>query len=113
MKYEKQSWTDGQTTVCAANMQHIEQGIVDAVTDIEALKGGISDGSANLFSMDGETENQKLFNAINEGGRYSGGNNTLTLTYKDCDPPGGRMWRNVHPSMWYSAPLCQSEHWIA
>ena len=88
MKYEKQSWTDGQTTVCAANMQHIEQGIVDAVTDIEALKGGISDGSANLFSMDGETENQKLFNAINEGGRYSGGNNTLTLTYKDCDPPG-------------------------
>ena len=88
MRYEKQSWTDGQTTVYAANMQHIEQGIADAFTDIEALKGGISDGSANLFSMDGETENQKLFNAINAGGRYSGGNNTLTLTYADCDPPG-------------------------
>ena len=55
MKYEKQTWTDGQTTVYAANMQHIEQGIADAVTDIEALKGGISDGSAKLFSVDGET----------------------------------------------------------
>ena len=30
ISYEKQRWTDGQTTVYAANMQHIEQGIADA-----------------------------------------------------------------------------------
>ena len=40
MKYEKQSWTDGQTTVCAANMQHIEQGIVDAVEAINEMQQG-------------------------------------------------------------------------
>ena len=38
MKYEKQSWTDGQTTVYAGNMQHIEQGIVDAAEAINALE---------------------------------------------------------------------------
>ncbi len=38
MKYEKQTWTDGQTTVYAANMQHIEQGIVDAAEAINALE---------------------------------------------------------------------------
>ena len=38
MKYEKQTWTDGQTTVYAANMQHIEQGIADAAEAINALE---------------------------------------------------------------------------
>ena len=38
MKYEKQTWTDGQTTVYAGNMQHIEQGIVDAAEAINALE---------------------------------------------------------------------------
>ena len=38
MKYQKQSWTDGQTTVYAANMQHIEQGIADAAEAINALE---------------------------------------------------------------------------
>ena len=38
ISYEKQSWTDGQTTVYAANMQHIEQGIADAVEAINALE---------------------------------------------------------------------------
>ena len=43
MRYEKQSWTDGQTTVYAANMQHIEQGIadvVDAINELEQHPGG-------------------------------------------------------------------------
>ena len=38
MNYQKQTWTDGQTTVYAANMQHIEQGIVDASEAINALE---------------------------------------------------------------------------
>ncbi|WP_302276216.1 hypothetical protein [Faecalibacterium prausnitzii] len=38
ISYEKQRWTDGQTTVYAANMQHIEQGIVDAAEAINALE---------------------------------------------------------------------------
>ena len=38
ISYEKQTWTDGQTTVYAANMQHIEQGIVDAAEAINALE---------------------------------------------------------------------------
>ena len=38
MNYQKQTWTDGQTTVFAANMQHIEQGIVDAAEAINALE---------------------------------------------------------------------------
>ena len=38
MNYQKQTWTDGQTTVCAANMQHIEQGIVDAAEAINELE---------------------------------------------------------------------------
>lgn len=38
ISYEKQSWTDGQTTVYAGNMQHIEQGIVDAAEAINALE---------------------------------------------------------------------------
>ena len=38
ISYEKQRWTDGQTTVYAANMQHIEQGIVDVAEAINALE---------------------------------------------------------------------------
>ena len=38
ISYKKQTWTDGQTTVYAANMQHIEQGIVDAAEAINALE---------------------------------------------------------------------------
>lgn len=38
MNYQKQTWTDGQTTVYAANMQHIEQGIADAAEAINALE---------------------------------------------------------------------------
>lgn len=38
ISYEKQRWTDGQTTVYAANMQHIEQGIADAAEAINALE---------------------------------------------------------------------------
>ena len=38
MNYQKQTWTDGQTTVYAANMQHIEQGIVDAAEAINELE---------------------------------------------------------------------------
>jgi hypothetical protein len=38
MNYQKQTWTDGQTTVYAANMQHIEQGIADAAEAINELE---------------------------------------------------------------------------
>ena len=38
MTYEKQSWIDGQTTVYAANMMHIEQGIADAAKAINELQ---------------------------------------------------------------------------
>lgn len=38
MKYEKQTWTDGQTTVYAAHMKHIEQGIADAAEAIHELE---------------------------------------------------------------------------
>ena len=38
ISYKKQTWTDGQTTVYAANMQHIEQGIADAAEAINALE---------------------------------------------------------------------------
>ena len=47
MKYQKQSWTDGQTTVYAANMQHIEQGIADAAEAIHEMQQG-SGGTAAL-----------------------------------------------------------------
>ena len=47
MRYEKQSWTDGQTTVYAANMQHIEQGIADAAEAINEMQQG-SGGTASL-----------------------------------------------------------------
>ena len=43
MNYQKQTWTDGQTTVYAAHMQHIEQGIadvVDAINELEQHPGG-------------------------------------------------------------------------
>ena len=38
MTYEKQSWIDGKTTVYAANMMHIEQGIADAAKAINELQ---------------------------------------------------------------------------
>ena len=38
MKYEKQTWTDGQTTVYATHMRHIEQGIADAMEAINELE---------------------------------------------------------------------------
>ena len=48
MKYEKQTWTDGQTTVYAANMQHIEQGIADAVEAINELEQHPGGSTVNL-----------------------------------------------------------------
>ena len=48
MKYEKQTWTDGQTTVYAANMQHIEQGIADVVDAINNLDADGGGSTANL-----------------------------------------------------------------
>ena len=48
MKYQKQSWTDGQTTVYAANMQHIEQGIADAAEAINELEQHPGGSTVNL-----------------------------------------------------------------
>ena len=45
MRYEKQTWTDGQTVVYAATMQHIEQGIADAVDAINNLDADGGGGS--------------------------------------------------------------------
>lgn len=50
--------------------------------------GGVSDGYVNIFSVIGNSDNQRLFNAINNGGRYAGSRKTLTLTYADATPPG-------------------------
>ena len=41
MTYEKQSWIDGKTTVYAANMMHIEQGIADAAKAINELQKNV------------------------------------------------------------------------
>ncbi len=57
-------------------------------TPSDGGSGGVSDGYVDIFSVIGNSDNQRLFNAINNGGRYAGSRKTLTLTYKDCDPPG-------------------------
>ena len=57
-------------------------------TPSDGGSGGVSDGYVNIFSVIGNSDNQRLFNAINNSGRYAGSRKTLTLTYKDCDPPG-------------------------
>ena len=64
MKYEKQTWTDGQTTVYAANMQHIEQGIADVAEAINAL-GRNPGGTAALTIgtvTSGETASASITN---------------------------------------------------
>ena len=48
MNYQKQTWTDGQTTVYAANMQHIEQGIADAAEAINELEQHPGGSTVNL-----------------------------------------------------------------
>ena len=97
MGYVKQNFRSF-AVLRAAQLDHIEDGILDVEKEIKKLgtgsgnssgtTGGGSDGYANIFGVEGETENQKLFNAINEGGRYSGGHQILTLTYDDATPPG-------------------------
>lgn len=72
----------------------------------EALAGTVS-SAADLFSVEGETANQKLWNAVNAGGRYSGGSKTMTLLYSDCTPPGAGLgaaryyvaYRDNYPAM--------------
>ena len=69
--------------------------------------GGVSDGYVNIFSVIGNSDNQRLFNAINNGGRYAGSRKTLTLTYADATPPGNGkascqwylLYRNNYPEM--------------
>ena len=64
MKYEKQTWTDGQTTVYAANMQHIEQGIADAaeaITELEQHLGGTAALSIGTVTS-GDTASASITN---------------------------------------------------
>ena len=65
MKYQKQSWTDGQTTVYAANMQHIEQGIADAAEAINELEQHPGGSTVNLTIgtvTSGETASASITN---------------------------------------------------
>ena len=66
MKYQKQSWTDGQTTVYAANMQHIEQGIadvVDAINNLDADGGGGSTANLTIGTVtSGDTASASITN---------------------------------------------------
>ena len=64
MNYQKQTWTDGQTTVCAANMQHIEQGIVDAaeaINELEQHPGGTAALTIGTVTS-GETASASITN---------------------------------------------------
>ncbi len=85
--YERQNFQNG-SILFAGQLDHIEDGILYLEQKLGTVGGGISDGYANIFSVAGDTGNRKLFNAINAGGRYGGGQQILTLTYDDATPPG-------------------------
>ena len=84
--YARQNFQNG-SILFAGQLNHIEDGILNLEQKL-GTSGGISDGYASIFEATGSGNNEKLFNAINSGGRYAGSNKTMTLTYKDCDPPG-------------------------
>lgn len=85
--YARQNFQNG-SILFAGQLDHIEDGILYLEQKLGTAGGGISDGYANIFSVAGDTGNRKLFNAINAGGRYGGGQQILTLTYDDATPPG-------------------------
>lgn len=104
--YERQNFQNG-SILFAGQLDHIEDGILYLEQKLGTAGGGISDGYANIFSVAGDTGNRKLFNAINAGGRYGGGQQILTLTYDDATPPGNGkascqwylLYRNNYPEM--------------
>ena len=104
--YERQNFQNG-SILFAGQLDHIEDGILYLEQKLGTAGGGISDGYANIFSVAGDTGNRKLFNAINAGGRYGGGQQILTLTYDDATPPSdGKascqwylLYRNNYPEM--------------
>lgn len=51
--------------------------------------GGDSDGSTSLFAVEGKSHGEKLWNAMNTGGRYTGNNKVFTIDY-DCCTPGSK-----------------------
>ena len=64
MKYEKQTWTDGQTTLYAANMRRIEQGIADAaeaINELEQHPGGTAALSIGTVTS-GDTASASIAN---------------------------------------------------
>lgn len=50
--------------------------------------GGGIDDDLNLFAVEGASNAEKLYNAINAGGSYSGHRNTMVLEYARCTAPG-------------------------
>lgn len=62
--------------------------LANKVTQLQISGGGGIDDDLNLFAVEGETNAEKLFNALQTGGSYSGHANKMVLEYAKCTAPG-------------------------
>ena len=62
--------------------------LAQKVTNLQISGGGGIDDDLNLFAVEGASNNEKFYNAVNAGGSYSGHKNTMVLEYARCSAPG-------------------------
>ena len=100
MAYTKTTWVDGETQLSAANMNHIEDGIANAVNKAgDTMTGALT--VAQPLTVSGSSS---------EGGEIRLAPSTSSSSGDLCidyyHPTAGDTWRVFRTSPSYTAPLC-------
>lgn len=83
--------------------------LTNKVAQLQITGGGGIDDDLNLFAVEGETNAEKLFNALQTGGSYSGHANKMILEYSKCTAPwsgvlGAAQYYIMFRDGWAAAP---------